>query len=244
MVNNFFFLRDLRLYRETPQGGFSSHWSVAVGPTIQQWTSFIASLGRAGEEAELCHFLKKDLFSYVQDCIESPYMNDFADELNSARLLDKEAAELAEIRQQRGLPVAPTPLPQVKSLASPSSQVCVPLATEGGSGSSAASSSGNSTSTCPLTPPNEVPSALPCVSQASQPAASTPESSAAPVKASLTAPNTPCNLFFNLFCSSLPRNYCSINPLDVNCVVDSVSCLSTFRLLFFATPQWHSRSAA
>eukprot|EP00108_Taenia_solium_P009837 TsM_000189400 transcript=TsM_000189400 gene=TsM_000189400 len=189
--SSYYYMDDLRLYRETPQGGFSSHWSVAVGPTIQQWTSFIASLGRAGEEAELCHFLKKDLFSYVQDCIENPYMNDFADELNSARLLDKEAAELAEIRQQRGLPVVPAPLPQVKPLASPSSQVCMPLATEGGSGSSAASSSGNSTSTCPLTPPNETPSLLPGVSQASQPAASTPESSAAPVKASLTAPNTP-----------------------------------------------------
>ncbi|KAL5111662.1 hypothetical protein TcWFU_002876 [Taenia crassiceps] len=189
--SSYYYMDDLRLYRETPQSGFSSHWSVAVGPTIQQWTSFIASLGRAGEEAELCHFLKKDLFSYVQDCIENPYMNDFADELNSARLLDKEAAELAEIRQQRGLPVVPTPLPQVKSLASPSSQVCMPLVTEGGSGSSAASSSGNSTSTCPLTPPNETPSALPGVSQASQPTASTPESSAAPVKASLTAPNTP-----------------------------------------------------
>ncbi|VDM33511.1 unnamed protein product [Hydatigera taeniaeformis] len=199
--SSYYYMDDLRLYRETPQGGFSSHWSVAVGPTIQQWTSFIASLGRAGEEAELCHFLKKDLFSYVQDCIENPYMNDFADELNSARLLDKEAAELAEIRQQRGLPVVSAPLPQIKSSASPSSQVCVPLTTEGGSGSSAASSSGNSTSTCPLTPPNEVSSALPGVSQPSQSAASTSESSAAPVKASLTAPSTP------LDATPFTRNY-------------------------------------
>ncbi|CDS40823.1 conserved hypothetical protein [Echinococcus multilocularis] len=189
--SSYYYMDDLRLYRETPQGGFSSHWSVAVGPTIQQWTSFIASLGRAGEEAELCHFLKKDLFSYVQECIENPYMSDFADELNSARLLDKEAVELAEIRQQRGLPVVPTSLPSVKSSTSPSSQVAAPLATEGVTGSSAASSSGNSTSTCPLTPPNETPSVLPGVSQASQPTASTPESSAAPMKASLTAPNTP-----------------------------------------------------
>ncbi|VDK38058.1 unnamed protein product, partial [Dibothriocephalus latus] len=53
---------DLRLYRESPQGGLSSHWSVAVGPTAYQWCTFISSLSQTEEEADLGSFLKQELF--------------------------------------------------------------------------------------------------------------------------------------------------------------------------------------
>uniref|UniRef100_A0A5K3FK09 LsmAD domain-containing protein n=2 Tax=Mesocestoides corti TaxID=53468 RepID=A0A5K3FK09_MESCO len=190
--SSYYYMDDLRLYRETPQSGLSSHWSVAVGPTIHQWTSFIASLGRVGEEADLCHFLQHELFAFVQECIENPYMNQLNDELNSARLLDKEAAELAEIRRQRGLPPITTVAPQCKSSLSPPPpppQVA-PLVAECSGGSSAGSSSGNSTSTCPLTPPNGTPSVLVGISQISQTTAPTPER-APDAKECPTAPDTP-----------------------------------------------------
>lgn len=175
---------DLRLYRETPKEGLSSHWSVAVGASADQWKSFIDYLGQTSEEIELAHFLKTDIFPLLQGCFES--VSDLTDELNPSRLMDKELSELSTLRQQRGLP----PLP---STTSPST--CLPI---DNGGSSAGSNSGNSTSTCPLTPPNGTPSALPGVSQSLRPStsASIQETS---LKTSNTAPNTPCKCLYSPF---------------------------------------------
>ena len=183
-------LADLRLYRETPKSGLSSHWSVAVGPTIQQWTSFIDSLGPDGDESDMCSFLKKDLFSIVQDCIGESQMYEVLEDLNPILILEKEATLLTKIRQKGGM----TDISTLKSSVSPASQTSTSLVMEGGS---AASSSGNSTSTCPPTPPNGTPSAQPCAVPVSQAPVLTPESSTAPVKISLTAPNTPCKCFIS-----------------------------------------------
>ncbi|VEL38740.1 unnamed protein product, partial [Protopolystoma xenopodis] len=94
----------LRLYRERPQGGISSQWSVAVGPTADQWEAFINSLscqptagsGRPGlcdeEEADLQCFLRHDLFDLVSQSLGELYTTN--PELDSSHLRAKETLEV------------------------------------------------------------------------------------------------------------------------------------------------------
>lgn len=179
-----------------------------MGAATQQWTSFIASLGRVGEEAELAHFLRSELFTFVRDCIENIYLNnDHNEEITTASLLDKEATELAEIRRLRGLPPIPPPAPSSSS--NTSIQPPPNAATELLSGS-AGSSSGNSTSTCPLTPPNGTPSAAVGSGTTAVPptghCANTPENTEHTIKKEpSTSPNTPGNpLVATPFCEYGP----------------------------------------
>ncbi|VDO04194.1 unnamed protein product [Rodentolepis nana] len=180
--SRYFYMDDLRLYRETPKSELTSTWSLAVGASASQWKSFIESIGSAPEEIELANFLKTEIFPVLENCFET--VTKITDDLNPSRLLDKELSELSKMRQLKGLP----PLPPTTT--SPNYTACLPSTDNGvcvgssnGGGSSAGSNSGNSTSTCPLTPPNGTPG----VNQSSQP----PPVQEATLKTSNTAPNTP-----------------------------------------------------
>nr|CDS32269.1 conserved hypothetical protein [Hymenolepis microstoma] len=185
--SRYFYMDDLRLYRETPKSELTSTWSLAVGASANQWKSFIESIGSAPEEIELANFLKTEIFPVLENCFET--VTKLTDDLNPSRLLDKELSELSKMRQLKGLP----PLPPTTT--SPSYTTCLPPTDNGvsvgssnGGGSSAGSNSGNSTSTCPLTPPNGTPG----VNQSSQP----PPVQETSLKTSNTAPNTPSTLFW------------------------------------------------
>ncbi|VUZ46300.1 unnamed protein product [Hymenolepis diminuta] len=190
--SRYFYMDDLRLYRETPKSELTSTWSLAVGASADQWKSFIESIGSSPEEIELANFLKTEIFPVLENCFET--VTKLTDDLNSSCLLDKEFNELSKMRQLKGLPPLP---PTTTTTTSPNYTTCLPPTDNGvgigvgggssnGGGSSAGSNSGNSTSTCPLTPPNGTPG----VNQSSQ---SHPVQETT-LKTSNTAPNTPSTL--------------------------------------------------
>lgn len=87
-------LSDLRLYREKPQSSLSAQWDVVVGPTIDQWRTFIKSLGHVDEEGDLRAFLKDHLLEVVSTSLDSGELSQENPELFVTNLLNREQTEL------------------------------------------------------------------------------------------------------------------------------------------------------
>ncbi|KAF6767909.1 hypothetical protein AHF37_03410 [Paragonimus kellicotti] len=160
---SYYYMDDLRLYRERPQSGISSQWDVAVGPTTSQWQAFILSLSRNEKEYDLYCFLKQDLFELVKQSLDSYELHAVNSELDSNNLRAKEAAELVELRRRRGLSSS-SKLPGIHSdtvklsltTAAPGMGTSGPKsaspAFSGGHGACGIGSSGSASSGAPLTP--------------------------------------------------------------------------------------------
>lgn len=93
---------DLRLYRERPQSGLSSQWDVVVGPTTNQWESFIMSLSRNEKDYDLYYFLKHDLFELVKESLNVFELYTPNYELDAPNLRLKELNELNALRKRLG----------------------------------------------------------------------------------------------------------------------------------------------
>ncbi|CAH8858191.1 unnamed protein product [Trichobilharzia szidati] len=98
---SYYYMDDLRLYRERPQSGISSQWDVVVGPTADQWLAFIMSLSRNEKEYDLHCFLKQDLFELVKESLDAMELHAPNTELDSNYLRTKELNELAELRRRQ-----------------------------------------------------------------------------------------------------------------------------------------------
>ncbi|CAH8561879.1 unnamed protein product [Heterobilharzia americana] len=98
---SYYYMDDLRLYRERPQTGISSQWDIAVGPTAEQWLAFIMSLSRNEEEYDLYCFLKQDLFDLVKESLDALELHTTNTELDSNYLRTKEMNELAELKRRQ-----------------------------------------------------------------------------------------------------------------------------------------------
>ncbi|GAA50121.1 hypothetical protein CLF_104093 [Clonorchis sinensis] len=158
---SYYYMDDLRLYRERPQSGISSHWDVAVGPTGAQWQAFILSLSRNEKEYDLYCFLKQDLFELVKHSLDSYELHSTNSELDSNFLRAKEASELAELRRRKGLVSsrlggdgvdgAKLTLTTASNLATNGPKSASP-AFSGGHGACGIGNSSNTSSGAPLTP--------------------------------------------------------------------------------------------
>ncbi|KAA3681858.1 uncharacterized protein DEA37_0009500 [Paragonimus westermani] len=159
---SYYYMDDLRLYRERPQSGISSQWDVAVGPTTSQWQAFIMSLSRNEKEYDLYCFLKQDLFELVKQSLDSYELHVVNSELDSNNLRAKEAAELVELRRRRGLSSSKLPSIHADTVkfslttAAPGMGTGGPKsaspAFSGGHGACGVGSSGSTSSGAPLTP--------------------------------------------------------------------------------------------
>ncbi|TNN07799.1 hypothetical protein EWB00_007485 [Schistosoma japonicum] len=98
---SYYYMDDLRLYRERPQSGISSQWDIAVGPTADQWLAFIMSLSRNEKEYDLYCFLKQDLFELVKESLDALELHAPNTELDSHYLRTKELNELTELKRRR-----------------------------------------------------------------------------------------------------------------------------------------------
>ncbi|TPP56962.1 hypothetical protein FGIG_07242 [Fasciola gigantica] len=158
---SYYYMDDLRLYRERPQSGISSQWDVAVGPTAAQWRAFISSLSRNEKEYDLYYFLQHELFELVKESLDVYELHAVNGELDTTYLRAKETSELAELRRVKGLSAAKSdgpnadevkfPLATVTNLGSNGPKSASP-AFSGGHGACGVGSAGSSTSGAPLTP--------------------------------------------------------------------------------------------
>ncbi|VDP85805.1 unnamed protein product [Echinostoma caproni] len=158
---SYYYMDDLRLYRERPQSGISSQWDVAVGPTAAQWQAFISSLSRNEKEYDLYYFLQHELFELVKESLDVYELHAVNGELDTSYLRAKEASELTELRRLKGLSSAKSngpntdeskfPLTTVTSLGSNGPKSASP-AFSGGHGACGIGSAGSSASGAPLTP--------------------------------------------------------------------------------------------
>ncbi|CAH8604737.1 unnamed protein product [Schistosoma haematobium] len=189
---SYYYMDDLRLYRERPQNGISSQWDVAVGPTADQWLTFIMSLSRNEKEYDLYCFLKQDLFELVKESLDALELHTPNSELDSNYLRTKELNELTELKR-RQLGVNHKSLVENDKLSlnsnnhhhhnavnhlSVNGPKSASPAFSGGHGISGIGSSGSSTSGAPLTPSSaRTPTSAPPASSIQQQLSLPPPSS-------------------------------------------------------------------
>ncbi|CAH8604039.1 unnamed protein product [Schistosoma rodhaini] len=190
---SYYYMDDLRLYRERPQNGISSQWDVVVGPTADQWLTFIMSLSRNEKEYDLYCFLKQDLFELVKESLDALELHTPNSELDSNYLRTKELNELTELKR-RQLGINHKSLVENDKLSLNSNNnhhhhntvnhlnvngpKSASPAFSGGHGISGIGSSGSSTSGAPLTPSSaRTPTSAPPASSIQQQLSLPPPSS-------------------------------------------------------------------